>query len=93
MNLNANKIAAVIILIAIAVTTIWGFVGGWNYSWIAMLIGVIAQKLISMHDKYCVDIYQPAHEKTVVAILITLQHMIRDRENARSSSSGSSSHN
>lgn len=55
------------------------------------VIAVIAQKLFSMHDKYCVDIYQPAHEKTVVAILITLQHMIRDRENAAASSSSSSS--
>jgi uncharacterized protein YxjI len=55
------------------------------------VIAVIAQKLFSMHDKYCVDIYQPAHEKTVVAILITLQHMIRDRQNAAAASSSSSS--
>ena len=55
------------------------------------IIAVIAQKMISLHDKYCIDIYRPEYEKTVVAILITLQHMIRDRENASSGSSSSSS--
>lgn len=54
------------------------------------VIAVISQKMFSLHDKYCVDIYRPAHEKTVVAILVTLQHMIRDRENAASASSSSS---
>ena len=55
------------------------------------IIAVIGQKLFSLHDKYCVDIYKPEHEAAVVAILITLQHMIRDRESAASSSSASSS--
>ena len=55
------------------------------------IIAVISQKLFSLHDKYCVDIYRPEHEKTVAAILVTLQHMIRDRENAASASSASSS--
>ncbi len=54
------------------------------------VIAVIGQKLISLHDKYCVDVYRPDLEKQVVAILITLQHMIRDREN-RSAASASSS--
>lgn len=55
------------------------------------IIAVIAQKLFSLHDKYCIDIYRPEYEKFVVAILITLQHMIRDREAASASSSSSSS--
>ena len=55
------------------------------------VIAVIAQKMLSLHDKYCMDIYKPAYEKYVVAILVTLQHMIRDRENAASASSSSSS--
>ncbi|MCR5200177.1 MAG: LURP-one-related family protein [Saccharofermentans sp.] len=55
------------------------------------VIAVIAQKLISIHDKYCIDIYQPVYEKEVVAILITLQHIIKDRENAQAASSSSSS--
>ena len=50
------------------------------------VIAVISQKLISIHDKYCVDIYQADKEPIVVAILVTLQHMIKDREAARSSS-------
>lgn len=54
------------------------------------VIAVISQKFLSLHDKYCVDIYQPEHEQAVVAILVTLQHMIKDRE-ARSSFSSSSS--
>lgn len=57
------------------------------------VIAVIAQKLFSLRDKYCIDIYRPEYEKFVVAILITLQHMIRDREAASSSSSSSSSSN
>ena len=55
------------------------------------IIAVFSQKMFSHHDKYCVDIYRPEFEKIVVAILVTLQHMIRDRENARSGSSASSS--
>ncbi len=55
------------------------------------VIAVIGQKMFSLHDKYCVDIYKPELEKTVVAILITLQHMIKDREAAASSASFSSS--
>ena len=57
------------------------------------VIAVIGQKLFSVHDKYCVDIYRPEYEKEIVAILITLQHMIRDREAASSSASSSSSSN
>ncbi len=57
------------------------------------VIAVIGQKMISIHDKYCIDIYKPEHEQKVIAILITLQHMIRDRENAAAASSSSSSGN
>ena len=57
------------------------------------VIAVIGQKMLSLHDKYCVDIYRPELEKQVVAILITLQHMIRDRENASSAAASSSSSN
>lgn len=51
------------------------------------IIAVISQKMISLHDKYCIDIYRPEAEHPVIAILVTLQHMIRDRENASASSS------
>ena len=55
------------------------------------IIAVIGQKMFSIHDKYCIDIYKPEYEDRIVAILITLQHMIKDREAAHSSSSFSSS--
>lgn len=55
------------------------------------VIAVIAQKMLSLHDKYCIDIYKPENEHIVVAILITLQHMIKDRQAASASSSSSSS--
>ena len=55
------------------------------------IIGVISQKMLSLHDKYCIDIYRPEYEDKVVAILVTLQHMIRDREVSSSVSSSSSS--
>lgn len=56
------------------------------------IIAVIGQKMISLHDKYCIDIYKPEEEKKVIAILVALQHMITDRSNSSSgaSSSGSS---
>ena len=53
------------------------------------VIAVVGQKMISIHDKYCVDIYRPECEKTVVAILITLQHMIKDREASQAAASAS----
>lgn len=55
------------------------------------VIAVIGQKMFSLHDKYCIDIYRLEEERTAVAILVALQHMIRDRENAASASSSSSS--
>ncbi len=55
------------------------------------VIAVIGQKLVSLHDKYCIDLYQPEFEEITVAILVTLQHMMKDRENRSSSFSDSSS--
>jgi hypothetical protein len=47
--------------------------------------------MFSLHDKYCIDIYRPEAEEIVVAILVTLQHMIKDRASSASFSSSSSS--
>jgi uncharacterized protein YxjI len=55
------------------------------------ILAVIGQKIFSIHDKYCIDIYQPEAEERVIAILVTLQHMMRDRAAAASASSSSSS--
>lgn len=57
------------------------------------VIAVIGQKMFSIHDKYCIDIYKPELEPIVIAILITLQHMMKDRAAAAASSSSSSSGN
>ena len=57
------------------------------------VIAVIGQKMFSLHDKYCVDIYQPDKEAIVVVILVTLQHMMADRAAASSASFSSSSSN
>ena len=59
------------------------------------VIAVISQKMISIHDKWCVDIYKKEHTDIIVAILISLQHMVKDRESRSSggSSSGGSSGN
>ena len=55
------------------------------------VIAVIGQKMLSIHDKYCIDIYKTEHEDKVVAILVALQHMIRDRQSSHGSGSSSSS--
>ena len=52
------------------------------------LIAVVSQKAFSIHDKYAVDIYKPEYEEEAVAILITLQHMVRDRQASASAGSG-----
>lgn len=55
------------------------------------IIALISQKMLSLHDKYCMDIFQPQYEHEVVAILVTLQHMIKDRESSVSVGTSSSS--
>lgn len=54
------------------------------------IIALISQKFLSIHDKYCVDIYKPQYEHIVIAILVTLQHMVKDREDSAAATSGSS---
>ena len=73
-----------------------GNIAGLNfqlYDEAGAVIAVISQKFISLHDKYCIDIYKPEEEETVIAILVALQHMMHDRAAAASSSSSSSSSN
>ncbi len=55
------------------------------------IIAVISQKMFSIHDKYCMDIYRPEYEGAVVAVLITLQHMMNDRRNNSSATMSSDS--
>lgn len=42
-------------------------------------VATIGKKIISIHDKYSIDLYQPQHEQVVVAILIQLEKMLEDR--------------
>ena len=40
--------------------------------------------MLSMHDRYSIDLYQPQHEQAVTAIVIALQKMLtarREKEN------------
>ncbi|MBO4360377.1 MAG: LURP-one-related family protein [Eubacteriaceae bacterium] len=55
------------------------------------VIAVIAQKMLSLHDRYCIDIYRPEYESIIVTILIALQHIVQDRQSHASSASGGSS--
>ena len=55
------------------------------------IIAVISQKMVSIHDKYCVDIYREDAEQVVVAILVALQHMMADRAKQQSAVSASAS--
>ena len=55
------------------------------------IIAVISQKFISLHDKYCIDIYRTDLEQTVIAILVTLQHINKDKEASSTASSSAAS--
>ena len=52
-------------------------------------VAAIGQKMISIHRRCSIDLYQPQHEKIVVAIVVQLQKMLQARENNRASSSDS----
>lgn len=60
------------------------------YDYRGSIVAVIGQKLLSIQDKYCIDIYQPGKEDIVIAIVVALQHMIRDRENDAAATSSTS---
>ncbi len=50
-------------------------------------VATIGKKMVSIHDKYSIDLYQPQHEQVVVAILIQLEKMLEDRAENEDSSS------
>lgn len=52
--MNLTKIAEIIVLVAIIITVVWGFLGGWDRSWIVMLVGVMVAcivRVIGRKDK------------------------------------------
>ena len=55
------------------------------------IIAVVGSKVFSIHDRFSIDIYQPQYEKEVVAIVITLQHMLQRRRAAREAAAASGS--
>lgn len=60
-----------------------GKLATWNfqiYDKENQVIAVISEKVVSIHDKYCIDIYRTEHESAVIAVLVTLQHAIRGRK-------------
>ena len=54
------------------------------------VIAVVGQKLISMRDKYSIDLYDVNEEATIVAIVITLENMLMAIRSANDSTSHSS---
>ncbi len=49
-------------------------------------IATVGKKMISMHDKYCIDFYRTDVEEIVVAIVIQLEKMIEARSENESES-------
>lgn len=47
-------------------------------------VAVIGHKMVSLHNRYSIDLYQPQQEQVVVAIVIALQKMIAARQENRS---------
>ena len=54
------------------------------------IISSVGSKVFSIHDRFSIDIYQPQYEKEVIAIVITLQHMLQKRRAAREVAAASS---
>lgn len=50
-------------------------------------VATVGKKMISIHDKYCIDLYKPEEEQVVVAIVIQLEKMLEARKDNESSSS------
>lgn len=54
------------------------------------LIAVICQKMFSMHDRYCIDIYNPDYVNETVTVVTVLQHILRRRQQAASTANSAS---
>jgi len=50
-------------------------------------IATVRKQMVSIHNKYCIDMYQPKLEPVVVAIVIQLEKMLEAREANKSSDS------
>ncbi len=50
-------------------------------------IATVRKQMVSIHNKYCIDMYQPELEPEVVAIVIQLEKMLEAREANKSNDS------
>ena len=50
-------------------------------------IATVSKRMISIHDKYCIDIYEPEYEAIIVVVVIQLEKMLEARRKNESSSS------
>lgn len=48
-------------------------------------LAAIKQKMVSMHDKYKIEVYDTTHLDMIITLLITLQHMVIDEEKEKRS--------
>ena len=52
-------------------------------------VATVGKKMLSIHSRFSIDVYQPAYEDVIVAVVIQLEKMIEAREQNNSSSFGS----
>ena len=48
-------------------------------------LAAIKQKMVSMHDKYKIEVYDTTHLDMIITLLITIQHMVIDEEKEKRS--------
>lgn len=49
-------------------------------------VATVGKKMLSIHSRFSIDVYQPAYEDVIVAVVIQLEKMIEAREQNNSSS-------
>ena len=55
------------------------------------IVASVGQKILSLHDMFSIDIYQSEYEEEIVAVFITLLHIVQDSRNTSSASASASS--
>lgn len=50
------------------------------------VLAAVFQKAVSLHDRYCIDLYDVAQQDRIAVIVIALEHMISDRKAAAQTS-------
>lgn len=55
------------------------------------LLAYISSKYLSIHDKYSIDIYDTKYQDEIITIVISLQHMLKQRRAVSNNASNNSS--